>query len=213
MTAALRRRNRARRIQRIQALVQIDAHRLAGIQPARGRDQLLREVGVDTPVARFVGIGQRRTRDAGAEAHVVQLATHRAQTGLDVPQALAIGELGEGHRQILIPAGEVLRVPVATIAGHALLKLLVGQMLDQLRKHGAARVHPPLSSLPPPHPHLPLAISNRSRPQRDLSRWQSAVYTKLTRFSPDSNDLGNVPALTEREVFRNCPEKLLYLSR
>ena len=35
---------------------------------------------------------------------MVQLAAHRAEAGLDVAQALAIGELGEGHRQILIPA-------------------------------------------------------------------------------------------------------------
>jgi hypothetical protein len=37
-----------------------------------------------------------------------------------------VGELGKGHRQILIPAGEVLRVTVSTIAGHAFVKLLVG---------------------------------------------------------------------------------------
>jgi len=32
------------------------------------------------------------------------------------------------------------------------VKFLVGQMLDQLRKHGAARVHPALLPLPPPSP-------------------------------------------------------------
>jgi hypothetical protein len=32
----------------------------------------------------------------------------------------------------------VLCVTVATVAGHAFLKSLVGQMLDQLGKHGAA---------------------------------------------------------------------------
>jgi hypothetical protein len=71
--------------------------------------------------------------------HVVQLAAHRAQAGLDVAQALAIGELGEGHRQI-------------PITSNALVKFLVRQMLDQLRQHGAAQVHPALLplSLPPP---------------------------------------------------------------
>jgi hypothetical protein len=140
----------------------------------------LREVGVDAPVARFVGIGQRRTRHAGLEAHVVQLATHRAQAGFDVPQTLAIGELGESHRQILIPAGEVLGVSVSAIAGDTFVKFLVRQMLDQLRKHGAARVHPaflplPLlppssvsklgdfKSFPPKRPTIPQAIS-RLRP-------------------------------------------------
>jgi hypothetical protein len=98
----------------------------------------LREVGVDAPVARFVGIGQRRARHAGVKAHVVQLASYRAQTGLDVPQTFAIGELGEGHRQILVPAGKVLRVAVSAVAGNAFLKFLVGEMFNQLRKHGAA---------------------------------------------------------------------------
>jgi hypothetical protein len=41
------------------------------------------------------------------------LPAHCAQAGLDVAQALAISELGEGHRQILISAGEVLGVVIA----------------------------------------------------------------------------------------------------
>jgi hypothetical protein len=71
---------------------------------------------------------------------------------VSMSRKLAIGGLGESHRQILIPAGEVLRVTVPTIAGNVLVKLLVGKMLDQLRKHRAARVHPalwPCASLPP----------------------------------------------------------------
>ncbi len=78
---------------------------------------------------------------------MVQLATYRAQASLDVPQALAIGELGEGHRQILVPTGKVLRVTVSTVAGDAFLKFLVGQMLDQLGKHGPAGVHAALLPL------------------------------------------------------------------
>jgi hypothetical protein len=35
---------------------------------------------------------------------VVQLALHRTQTGLDVAQTFSIGQLREGHGQILIPA-------------------------------------------------------------------------------------------------------------
>jgi hypothetical protein len=79
---------------------------------------------------------------------VVQLATYRAQAGLDVPQTLAIGELGEGHRQILVPTGKVLRLKVSTVAGDAFLKFLVGQMLDQLGKYSAAGVHAAFLPLP-----------------------------------------------------------------
>ena len=174
-----------RRIQRIQAPVQIDAHRVAGVQPARSCNQRLREIGIDAPVARLVGIGQRRTRHTAANTHVVQLAAHRAQAGLDVAQALAIGELGEGHRQILIPAGEVLCVVVPTITSDALVKFLVGQMLDQLRKYGAARVHPALLPLPPP---LPSSVSG-------LNEFKSFPATKPLIPLPVSRE--GVPSIVE----------------
>jgi hypothetical protein len=72
---------------------------------------------------------------------VVKLAAHRAQAGLNIAQAFAIGKLREGHGEELFPATEFLGVPVAAVASHASLKLFVGQILDQLRKHRAARVH------------------------------------------------------------------------
>src|ERR1019366_9564653 len=68
------------------------------------------------------------------------------QAGLDIAQALAIGQLREGHRQQLVPTGKSPEVRVAMVAGNTLLKFLFGQMLDQLREDGAARVHPSLVS-------------------------------------------------------------------
>ena len=74
----------------------------------------------------------------------VKLRAHGSETGFDVAQALAIRQLRERHRQVLIPTGEAARVRVASIAGNALLKLFVGKMLDQLCKDGAALIHAPL---------------------------------------------------------------------
>ena len=48
----------------------------------------------------------------------------------------------------LVPTGKVLRVKVSTVAGDAFLKFLVGQMLDQLGKHGAAGVHAAILAAP-----------------------------------------------------------------
>ena len=59
----------------------------------------LGELRKDPPIMRLVCIGQRRARHFAAEPHVIQLALQRAQAGLDITQALAIGELREGHRQ------------------------------------------------------------------------------------------------------------------
>jgi len=39
-------------------------------------DQILREVGEDAPVVRFVGIGQRGPRHLAAKAHMIQLASN-----------------------------------------------------------------------------------------------------------------------------------------
>ena len=57
----------------------------------------------------------RATVDANPK--VIELGVLRAQTGFDVAQALAIGQLREGHAQELIQAGERLDLPLARIAG------------------------------------------------------------------------------------------------
>ena len=44
-------------VQRIQTLMQIDAHQITGVQRTGGRNQPLREIGEDTPVVRFVRVG------------------------------------------------------------------------------------------------------------------------------------------------------------
>lgn len=41
-----------------------------------------------------------------AKPQMVQLALRRTPADLDVPQTIPIGQLGESHRQILIPAGK-----------------------------------------------------------------------------------------------------------
>ena len=50
-------------------------------------DQVLRERGVEPPVPDAVGVGERVSRHAAADAHVVELAGLGAQTSLDVAQA------------------------------------------------------------------------------------------------------------------------------
>src|ERR1039458_8206436 len=61
-----------------------DAHGLADIQSACCCNQLLREVGEDAPVPRFIRIRQRRARHLATESQVIQLALQGTQTGFDV---------------------------------------------------------------------------------------------------------------------------------
>src|SRR6266568_926668 len=72
---------------------------------------------------------------------VIKPGALRTQTGFDVAQALAIGQLGERHAQELIQARERLHLPLARIAGHDSSKRVQRQMLHDLRKHQLSRVH------------------------------------------------------------------------
>ena len=103
----------------------------------------LGEVGVDAPVSHLVGMSQRVAGDFATDAHVVELLVGRAQAGLDVPQALPVGQLGEGHAQILVPAGEALDLVVAVVSLDAGAKLVCRQEVHQLREDRPSGVHPP----------------------------------------------------------------------
>ena len=102
---------------------------------------------------------------------MIQLALHRPQTSFDVSQAFAVSELGECHRQILIPTRKTPAMMITIVAGYTFLELLVRKMRDQFRKHEAAGVHPPLciwAADGSPRAGSPFFDSNRSRPKFTL---------------------------------------------
>jgi len=135
------------RIERVEALFEIDAEGIAGVKRTRDSDQVLGEIGVNAPVAPLVGVRQGGARHRVAEAHVVELGTERAQAGLDVAQAFAVGQLGEGHGEKLLPAREAANPAIPFVAKRATAKFSIRKMADQLRKDGAALVHAPLSAV------------------------------------------------------------------
>ena len=94
------------RVEGIHRVRQVDGEGLIDIERPRGANQAVREVGVDAPVTGLVGVRDRRSGDSRADAQVIKLRLHGAQTRFDIPQAFAIRELGERHAEILIPAGE-----------------------------------------------------------------------------------------------------------
>src|ERR1035437_1171832 len=135
LTAALRRRNRAQgnSVRQRSMVVESRAYRLCSRSTPMGSrtyrsacdgNQPLREVGKDTPVPRFVRIRQRRASHLATESQVIQLALQRTQTSFDVAQTFPIGQLGEGHRQILIPTAEASQPEVALITLDATTKLV-----------------------------------------------------------------------------------------
>src|SRR5436189_267032 len=68
----------------------------------------------------------------GCGSHVVQLATHRPKASLDIAKALAISQLSERHREILIAAREASPMSITAVARDTLLKLVGWQMVHQL---------------------------------------------------------------------------------
>jgi hypothetical protein len=104
------------------------------------------EVGVDAPVAVFVGIRQGAPGNLAAKARVVQLRPHGVQTRLDVAQTLAVGQLREGHAKELIATRESAHSTVAVVATDAAIEFVPWQKFHQLSKNDFAGVHRPFLS-------------------------------------------------------------------
>ena len=60
-------------IEGVDGVIELDAEAVLGIERAGDDDQRLGEIGIDAPIAPFVGIGQGGARDMPADAHVVEL--------------------------------------------------------------------------------------------------------------------------------------------
>ena len=129
------------RVQRIDGIGQIQTQVFVAIQPPGFLDQSLREVAIDPPIARLVGIGQRTAGNLAANAQMIKPVLLRAQAGHDIAQTFAIAQLREHHGKKLIPARKASYPIVAGITLDTPTKLVSGQMIDQLRKQALSTVH------------------------------------------------------------------------
>ena len=93
-------------VQGVDRLLEIDTERVVGVERPRHGNQTLREIGIDAPVAHGIGVSQGVARHRGTNSEVVELGLLCAQTGLDVPQTLSLGQLREVHAQELIQTRE-----------------------------------------------------------------------------------------------------------
>jgi hypothetical protein len=117
---------------------------LVGVELPGFVDEHLREIGIDAPVPPLVGHGERVAAHAAADTHVVELFGQGTQTGFAVAQALAKGELCEGHAEELVPAGEGARPVVAAVPLHTAGEDRMRNEAHELREDGASLVHHPL---------------------------------------------------------------------
>jgi len=65
---------------------------------------IMSKVGVDSPVASLVGMGQGVSGDLSPDTHVIEFGFCYAQACLDVPEAFSVSQLSKGHAEELIPA-------------------------------------------------------------------------------------------------------------
>ncbi|MNC86152.1 hypothetical protein D3C83_17900 [compost metagenome] len=152
-----------RRVQRIGGVLQLDAKGFVGVELACLSDQAQREVAVDAPIARNVGVGQRAPGDATSKADVIELACMGAQASFHIAQAQAASQLRERHRQQLVQVRELERRIAVGVTLYAATKRAQRQMIDQLGEHELACVHRRASRCQKAR-RLRLASSSRGHP-------------------------------------------------
>jgi hypothetical protein len=120
---------------------------------------------------------------------VIELGFVRAQAHLDVAQALAPGELSEGHAQKLIETREALGVAVAIVPGHRATKGVQRQVLHELRENISTLMHDgiPLVVVPPSVAQMP--FKSMTGPRRELPQFLQSLANHLRTTSPDSTGL------------------------
>ena len=127
-------------VQRVGRSDKVEAQLCVCVERASDVDQSAGEIGVDSPIPMFVGIGKRGASHWSAESAVIEFAPLCGQTHFDVAKAFAIGQLGEGHCQQLIPTRERAHTLVAVVARDAAVEFVVRQEAYELSKYGSSLV-------------------------------------------------------------------------
>jgi len=128
-------------IQGVNHLLDIQIRIVFGTKPPCPADEYLSQIGINTPVAVLVGVGQVGAGDVAAKAHRVKMRGV-AQAGLDVAQTLPESHLRKGHRQELIACGEGTHGTRHRVSGNAALELLAVHRIHNLRENRPTSVHP-----------------------------------------------------------------------
>jgi hypothetical protein len=129
------------RVERIDRVLQLQSETALCVEPTGDAAETQSKVLVNAPVALFVGVGQSAAGDATPDAQVVELGRVRSQAGLDVSQALPIGQLRENHAQVLIQMREGKCWIVSGVSRDTPAKRVQRQMLHQLSEYQFPRIH------------------------------------------------------------------------
>jgi len=133
-------------IEGVDGLLQIDGEAGVSIEFAGVSDENVCKVGIDSPVAFLVGLGQGVACDGAAKAQVVKLGFDGVQTGFDVAETVSSGELRKGHAEELIVARELPDAIIPLVNANAAVEIAFGQGVHELREEILPGVHRPALS-------------------------------------------------------------------
>ena len=126
---------------RLGGRLEFEAERFVGVKGGGLLDEDVGEVGKDAPVAFFVGFGQRAAGGGLADAGVIEFRAEGRQTGFDVAQTFAPGQLRKSQHEELFIGGQFADAEVAVITGDTLVELVFGEEVEELGEDGATFVH------------------------------------------------------------------------
>jgi hypothetical protein len=72
---------------------------------------------------------------------MIELGLLGTETGFDIAETFAVGELSKGQTKELIPAGEIFDVAIALVSIDANLKLVGREEIHELGENGSAKIH------------------------------------------------------------------------
>src|SRR5687768_11955863 len=128
-------------VQRVNSSIEVHSKIGVGVQWTGDIDQSVCKVGIDSPIAPLVGIGQRGASDPSLKTAVIELGTLCSQAGFDIAQAVAIRQLDRGHGRKLIPTRKLSNAAVAVVSVDAATEFVVREELHNLGKNGLSLIH------------------------------------------------------------------------
>ena len=119
-----------------------------------GERELVPFIGIPTnadllrnpPVPRLIRMGKGIAGDLSPDAQVIKSGLGCPKADLNISQAFAISKLGEGHAEVLVPAGKADHFVIAVVLIDAFSELVCGDKVHQLSKDRSPGIH-----VLPPH--------------------------------------------------------------
>lgn len=128
-------------VHRIKRFLDFQSNVVALMDFDGGRNQPMTECFEQSPIASFVGVGQRGAGYLAANPNVVELGALRIEASDQIPQAFPTGQLGIRDAQKLRPGREVSDSVVRRISVDEMLEMTEGNEVQQLREYRPTTIH------------------------------------------------------------------------